>query len=157
MIKLGRVSPTRDELLTDTLRTVCEDFPGARPMSTDDLAKLLKNRPEITILDTREPQEFEVSHIHGAVLTQNATDAIELLEDQESDSRIVAYCSVGYRSTRITAILNQRGYSNEFGLERSIFKWANENRPISRGDYRASKVHPYDENQGRLLKPEILP
>ena len=126
-------------------------------MSTDDLAKLLKNRPEITILDTREPQEFEASHIHGAVLKQNATDAIELLEDQESDSRIVAYCSVGYRSTRITAILNQRGYSKEFGLERSIFKWANENRPISRGDYRASKVHPYDENQGRLLKPENLP
>ena len=141
-------SPTREELWTDTLRTVRDHFPLVRQMSTDDFALLLEEQPEITILDTREPQEYEVSHIQGAVLAQNAADAIELL---------VVYCSVGYRSSHIAAILSRRGYSNVFNLEGSIFKWANENRPIYSGDDRASSVHPYDENWGRLLSKEFLP
>lgn len=150
-------SPTREELWTDTLRTVRDHFPLVRQMSTDDFALLLEEQPEITILDTREPQEYEVSHIQGAVLAQNAADAIELLENQESDGLVVVYCSVGYRSSHIAAILSRRGYSNVFNLEGSIFKWANENRPIYSGDDRASSVHPYDENWGRLLSKEFLP
>lgn len=150
-------SLTREELWTDTLHLVRDHYPSVRQLSTDDFAQLLEKQPEITILDTREPQEFEVSHINGAVLTRNAADAIEQLEDRERDDLVVVYCSVGYRSSHIAAILSRRGYSNVFNLEGSIFKWANENRPIYRGDDRASKVHPYDENWGRLLKPKFLP
>ncbi len=150
-------SLTHEELWNDTLRIVRDYYPSVRQMSTDDFAQLLTNQPEITILDTREPHEFEVSHIHGAVLTQSAADAIELLEDRKRDDLVVLYCSVGYRSSHIADILSRRGYSNVFNLEGSIFKWVNENRPIYRGDDRASKVHPYDENWGRLLKPEFLP
>ncbi|MDE0310016.1 MAG: rhodanese-like domain-containing protein [Acidiferrobacterales bacterium] len=150
-------SPVREELWTDTLRFVRDHYPNVQHISTDDLAQLLADQPGITILDTREPQEFEVSHIQGAVLAPNATDAIELLENQKPDDLVVVYCSVGYRSSHIAAILNRRGYSNVFNLEGSLFKWANESRPIYRGEDKASKVHPFDDDWGRLLKPEFLP
>ena len=150
-------SPTRDELWSDTLDAVRDDFPQVRHLSTDDLAKLLEKQPEITILDTREPEEYEVSHIQGAVLARNAKDALDALEDQDLDNLVVVYCSVGYRSSRVAAILKRRGYSNVFNLEGSLFKWANEDRPIYRGDQKATKVHPYDESWGRLLEQKYLP
>lgn len=150
-------SPTREELWSETLRTVREHFPHVHQLSTDDLAKMLESRSDITILDTRELEEFEVSHIEGAFLAQNARAAIELLEDQDLDDPVVVYCSVGYRSSRIAAILSRRGFSNVFNLEGSLFKWANENRPIYRGDEKATKVHPYNESWGRLLEQNLLP
>ena len=36
-------------------------------------------------------------------------------------------------------------------MEGSIFKWANEGRPVYRDGERVEKVHPYNETWGRLL------
>ena len=42
-------------------------------------------------------------------------------------------------------------YTNVRNLDGSIFQWANEGRPLVRGNQRVQDVHPYDENWGRLL------
>ena len=50
------------------------------------------------------------------------------------DAPIVTYCSVGYRSGKMAERLQAAGYTNVRNLEGSIFKWANEHRPLVRGE-----------------------
>lgn len=70
---------------------------------------------------------------------------------------IVVYCSVGYRSSRLARQLRTRGVKNVFNLEGSLFKWANEGRPVYRGSERVQEVHPFDEDWGELLDESLHP
>ena len=47
------------------------------------------------------------------------------------------------------------GYTQVQNLERSIFQWANEHRPLVHDGERVTKVHPYTDGWGRLLAPEV--
>ena len=46
---------------------------------------------------------------------------------------------------------------NVFNLEGSLFKWANEGRPVYRGSERVQEVHPFDEDWGELLDESLHP
>jgi 3-mercaptopyruvate sulfurtransferase SseA len=70
------------------------------------------------------------------------------------DAPIVAYCAVGYRSSGFAQRLEKLGYSDVQNLEGSIFKWANEGRPLACGEAPADTVHPYSNYWKRLVKPE---
>jgi len=47
--------------------------------------------------------------------------------------------------------MQRAGVANVFNLTGSIFRWANEGRPLRSGDERVQAVHPFDEDWGRLL------
>ena len=67
----------------------------------------------------------------------------------------MTYCSAGYRSGKLAERLQAAGYTNVRNLDGSIFKWANERRPLVRGESEpVTKVHPYSAIWGRLLAPE---
>ena len=76
-------------------------------------------------------------------------------KDVSSDQRIVLYCSVGHRSSELAQFLMKKGYTEVYNLEGSIFAWANEGRPVYRGNERVKVVHPYDRTWGRLLKESL--
>ena len=65
----------------------------------------------------------------------------------------MTYCSVGYRSGAFAQTLQEAGYSRVENLEGSIFKWANEGRPVFQDGRRVEKVHPYNDAWGKLLDP----
>ena len=136
-----------------TLRLVGDAFPDVPQMSTQQLAAMRADdtAPDIVLLDARTAAEFKVSHLAGAVLASNTRMAIEALEASEPGFTVVVYCSVGYRSSRLAAKLRARGIENVFNLEGSLFQWANEGRPLYRGDERVHEAHPYDEEWGQLL------
>ena len=106
------------------------------------------------LLDVREPAEYAVSHLAGARQVEPGTDPATL--DLPMDSRVVTYCSVGYRSADYGRTLRRAGFTDVRNLEGSIFQWANEGRPIVRGDGQpARKVHPYNKTWGLLLRPGL--
>jgi rhodanese-related sulfurtransferase len=76
-------------------------------------------------LDTRSREEFEVSHIPGAIWVGFEVFDIESLENIPRDSKIVSYCSVGYRSEEITRKLREAGFRNVSNLYGGIFEWVN--------------------------------
>ena len=67
------------------------------------------------------------------------------------DAVIVAYCSVGYRSSVFAERLQRAGYLNVRQLDGGIFQWANEGRPLAGGKV----VHPYNARWGRYLHSEL--
>lgn len=106
---------------------------------------------DIVLLDARTTDEFNVSHLPGAILASNTTMALDALGVNDPERTVVVYCSVGYRSSRLAAKLRARGFENVFNLQGSLFQWTNEGRPLYRGEERVYHAHPYDEEWGQLL------
>jgi rhodanese-related sulfurtransferase len=131
------------------------EFPEVKRITTSDLAAWLADtgRTPPVLLDVRERAEFDVSHLRNArhVQPSASASAIHLPKDQP----IVTYCSVGYRSGGFADKLRQAGYKNVVNLEGSIFRWANEGRPVFNGASHVKKVHPYDRTWGLLLKKKL--
>lgn len=128
------------------------DFPAVRRISTAELAAWLsdRERPAPLLLDVRTPTEYEVSHLAGARQVHPAAPASVV--GGKKDEPIVTYCSVGYRSGSFAEKLRAAGYTNVVNLQGSIFRWANEGRPLVRNGEATAKVHPYNRTWGLLLK-----
>jgi rhodanese-related sulfurtransferase len=107
----------------------------------------------IFLIDARANEEFHVSHISGAKnIPYNSKDPLKFLTNTKPDNPIVVYCSVGYRSSILARKLQTLGFKEVHNLEGSIFKWANEGKPLVQGHTSVHKVHPYNTHWGSLLK-----
>ena len=128
------------------------EFPAVERITTAALAAWLndRGRAQPLLLDLRTRAEYEVSHLRGArhVSPQAGAAAIDAPKEQP----IVTYCSVGYRSGAFAEKLRAAGYANVVNLEGSIFRWANEGRPVFRNGQEVTEVHPYNRTWGLLLK-----
>jgi len=135
-------------------------FPGVPQMSIEELDRRLQEEPPPLVIDVREPAEYAVSHLPGAVHAQDE-DIAEVVRASAPGRTVVLYCSVGYRSSAAAADLIQLSdpqiHGRVWNLEGSIFEWANSGRPVYRGSEVTERVHPYGEEWSRLLKPHLLP
>lgn len=143
---------------SSTLKMIRAKFPGVAQLSTDSLQTWLDESEQAErplLLDVREPEEYEVSHLRDAVPALTKKQALKALEGSSLDQPIVLYCSVGYRSSEMADYLAKKGFRKVYNLEGSIFAWANEGRPVFRGDEQVQTVHPYDRIWGKLLKKAL--
>ena len=133
-------------------------FPGVPQMSIEELDRRLGEDPQPLVIDVREPFEYEVSHLPGAVHAQGK-DIAELATASDPDQPIILYCSVGYRSSAAVADLIQLNdpqiHDRVWNLEGSIFEWANSGRPVYRGEVEVDRVHPYGRQWSGLLEPHL--
>jgi len=121
-------------------------FPDVKWIVTRDLARWRQDRarPQPVLLDARTEAEYGVSHLQGASRIDPYKPSLSGLTRFPKDTPIVVYSSAGYRGARVARSLGQAGYANVQNLGSSLFQWANEGRPIFKGDRRAEVVHPYD-------------
>ncbi len=143
-----------------TKSMIARDFPATPTISTDSLAAWLADdaRTPPLLLDAREADEYAVSHLARArhVPPNASADSLTaLLSDVPMDRSVVVYCSVGYRSAKVTQRLRKAGFSDVHNLGGSIFRWANEGRAVVRGDSAVRTVHPFDATWGRLLDADL--
>jgi adenylyltransferase/sulfurtransferase len=92
-------------------------------MSVKDLAGRIKNGNAPIIIDVREPEEYEIARIEGAVLKPLGgimTWAQEL--DREQD--YVMQCHTGSRSAYAAMILRQMGFKKVSNLIGGIDAWS---------------------------------
>jgi sulfur-carrier protein adenylyltransferase/sulfurtransferase len=110
-----------------------ESHQQRKRMSEDDMtvtelkARIDSGNPPV-IVDVREPGEFEICRIPGAILIplmQLPTRLGELDRDQE----IVLQCKVGGRSAMATALLRAAGFSKARNLAGGILAWIDQVDP----------------------------
>ncbi|MBE9100227.1 rhodanese-like domain-containing protein [Vacuolonema iberomarrocanum] len=128
-------------------------FLGIRFISTEALATWLTQPNPPVLLDVRDAEEFAVSHLPNAHHAPTL-DAVRHLPI-ETNTPIVAYCSVGYRSAQFVQQLQDAGFSQAMNLEGSIFQWANEGRSLVRDRQPVQAVHPYAAVWKVLLHPSV--
>ncbi len=140
---------------TSVKEMVRRDFPDVEHVSAEELNRRLESDAAPVLLDVREEAEYKVSHLQGAVRVQPGSDPAELIETLEWDTSIVAYCSVGYRSSELVQKLTERGFTNVKNLEGSIFEWANKGYPVERDGEEVREVHPFDDHWGTFLDEDL--
>lgn len=152
----GWCQSPEQERLAKMEATVRGQFPEVPQLATADLAAWLKDKTKAAplILDIREPAEYAVSHLPGAIRVSPDAAAADIAPQLKPGRAVVVYCSVGYRSSRFAQRLIRAGVTGVANLEGSIFAWANEGRPLEKDGGPASTVHPYNAIFGRMLKPE---
>eukprot|EP00411_Alexandrium_monilatum_P056708 CAMPEP_0175442980 /NCGR_PEP_ID=MMETSP0095-20121207/58435_1 /TAXON_ID=311494 /ORGANISM="Alexandrium monilatum, Strain CCMP3105" /LENGTH=119 /DNA_ID=CAMNT_0016743041 /DNA_START=144 /DNA_END=503 /DNA_ORIENTATION=- len=109
----------------------------------------------VPLVDVRAPEEFAVSHLKGALNLETAEAISARFPDRQT--RLVIYCSVGYRSARETDTLRRTGYASARNLKGSIFEWANKGHPVYRHGAQVHEVHPFNAEWGVLLNPDLHP
>ena len=145
------------EGLDSVKRLVRARFPDVPQVSVDELRAWLDDpdRTQPVLLDVRTPEEYAVSHLVGARRAETAADAVRLLDGAPKDTPVVAYCSVGYRSSALVQALRREGYLDARNLEGSIFEWANRGHPVVRDGSPVREVHPYGWPWSRYLEREL--
>ena len=69
---------------------------------------------------------------------------------------IVIYCSVGYRSEKVTEKLIENGFTNVKNLYGGIFEWVNEeNLIVDQKNNKTDKIHPFNNDWGKWLTKGI--
>ncbi|MEM6532806.1 MAG: rhodanese-like domain-containing protein [Myxococcota bacterium] len=117
----------------------------------DSLVRALGGDTPPLVLDVREPDEFAVSHIPGAIRFPPGSAMTDAIREAPL---VVVYCSVGVRSGREAERLAESGV-RVLNLEGAIFRWAMEGRPLVNAAGPTPFVHPYDGLWGRLLPAEL--
>ncbi len=90
----------------------------------DDLQEYMDRQPEgtYTLLDVRQPAEYQQAHLPGAKLIPlpELTDSLGQLDSRH---RIVVYCAVGGRSKTAAQLLLRRGFRDVVHLLGGIEAW----------------------------------
>lgn len=104
------------------------------------------------LLDTRETEEYQVSHIPKAVCVGYDDFDMKSVANIPKTDTIIVYCSVGYRSERIGEKLQKAGYQHVYNLYGGIFNWKNHDGVVvdSKNDT-TQKVHTYNKDWSRFL------
>jgi molybdopterin/thiamine biosynthesis adenylyltransferase/rhodanese-related sulfurtransferase/molybdopterin converting factor small subunit len=97
-------------------------------MTVGELKQRLDDGQEITILDVRSPQEYDIAKIEGSTLIplQELQDRLGELDPADT---IVAHCHHGMRSANAVQFLRQMGFKRAINLAGGIDSWSQEVDP----------------------------
>ncbi len=98
-------------------------------ISPKELKQRLNLSEKIKIIDVREPHEYEICHIEGAVLVPMQT-LPERIKEFTTEQPTVVYCHHGVRSVSAINYLAQvHGIKNLMNLVGGIHAWSKEVDP----------------------------
>jgi rhodanese-related sulfurtransferase len=109
-----------------------------------ELAEQLRQHPEgVVLLDTRSPEEYQVSHLRGAQFVNYDGFETATFDGVPRDAPVVVYCSVGARSEKVGERLRALGFRDVRNLYGGIFQWVNEGHAVYNQAGITTQVHPY--------------
>jgi sulfur-carrier protein adenylyltransferase/sulfurtransferase len=103
-------------------------------ISVHQLASMLKERDDgsrdFTLVDVREPTEYEINRIPGSVLIPKG-DFLngEALGKLSQDKPVVLHCKSGQRSAEALAVLKGAGFSDAVHVGGGVVAWVNQIDP----------------------------
>lgn len=107
---------------------------------------------QYTILDAREPDEYCVSTLPGAITVGYNNFELVSVQHLDKNKPIVVYCSIGVRSEKIGEQLKAAGFTEVYNLYGGIFEWVNQENPVFMNDLQTSRVHAYSRIWGIWLQ-----
>ncbi len=97
--------------------------PGLPHLSAEELAALLRSPEPPLLVDVRQPGEWAIGHLPGALLIPRG-ELAERVGELSHAREIVVYCSSGNRSALATRLLLDLGLTRVRNLEGGLASWA---------------------------------
>ena len=95
-----------------------------------NVSEAVAHESSYVFLDSREKEEYNVSHINNSIYVGDKEFDINKIEQFPKDTGIIVYCSVGVRSDKIAKEIIDAGYANVNNMFGGIFEWINEGYPV---------------------------
>lgn len=122
------------------------------------IEELVMPKTEAILLDARERDEYQVSHLKNAIYVGYNEFDISWIHDITDDKNqlIVVYCSLGIRSEIVANKVKEAGYNNVENLYGGIFEWKNKGFPVYDSDNKETdSVHAFSKIWGKWLKKGV--
>ena len=93
-------------------------------ISAEQVKALQKSGQAFTLLDVREPWEYETARLEGAKLIPMGDLPTRAHQELDPEKHIVVICHHGVRSLTVTNWLRQQGFEKVQSLRGGIDGWA---------------------------------
>ena len=153
LLFLGTLTLNAQQTLSEVLKRYnTETIPY---ISVEELNHI---KSSIIILDAREPEEYNISHLKDAIYVGHDFFNMDNIQKklQNKFASIIVYCSLGVRSETIALKLKKAGYTNVKNLYGGIFEWKNKDLPVyNNNNKETDSVHTFSKTWGKWLKKGI--
>jgi rhodanese-related sulfurtransferase len=89
-----------------------------------DTQRVMQDHPGTVLVDCREPNEFALGHIPGAMLLPRGVLEQNIERAVPRDRKVIIYCASGNRSALAADVLQQMGYTDVASMAGGIRAWA---------------------------------
>jgi len=118
---------------------------------TISVHELNSNYSNYVILDARELEEYNISHLPSALFLGYKNPDWSVLDSLDKESNVLVYCSIGYRSEKMAEKIHAKGH-NVYNLYGSIFEWINNDLPIHNTKGKISnQIHGYNKSWSKWV------
>src|SRR5215211_7051940 len=96
-------------------------------ITVKELKEKLDNGEGISVLDVREPYEYEVANIGARLIPLG--ELPERLVELDKDENFAVHCKTGGRSARAVKLMQEAGFQNVYNVKGGITAWSEEIDP----------------------------
>jgi molybdopterin/thiamine biosynthesis adenylyltransferase/rhodanese-related sulfurtransferase len=96
-------------------------------IAVGELKEKLDNGGGVSVLDVREPHEYEVANIGARLIPLG--ELPERLVELDRDETLAVHCKTGGRSARAVKLLRDAGFQNVYNVKGGITAWSEEIDP----------------------------
>lgn len=122
---MGKHHSERFVTLVDDAKTRIEEI------TPDEVKEKMESDEDFELVDVREQDEWEQSHIAGASYLGKGVIERDVEEEYpDTDEELVLYCGGGYRSALAADNLQKMGYHNVKSLAGGFRSWTEAGYPI---------------------------
>jgi rhodanese-related sulfurtransferase len=89
--------------------------------------ELKEKLDEVSVLDVREPHEYEVANIGARLIPLG--ELPERLIELDRDETFAVHCKTGGRSARAVKLLKEAGFQDVYNVKGGITAWSEEIDP----------------------------
>ena len=93
-------------------------------ITPEEVKMKLDQGDALTLLDVREPWEFETAHMEGAKLVPMGDVPSRAHQELDPEEHIVVVCHHGVRSMNVTVWLRQQGFEKAQSMRGGIDAWS---------------------------------
>ncbi len=104
--------------------TIKKLFTPVKSLTAEEARDFMENNPvgSYTLLDVRQPKEYEESHMAGAKLAP-LPQLSDFYKDLDREKPIIVYCAIGGRSRVAAQMLAGNDFTEVFNLTGGIKSW----------------------------------
>ena len=92
-----------------------------------ELKGRMENGEKVSVLDVREPHEYEVANIGARLIPLG--ELPERLVELDRDENFAVHCKTGGRSARAVKLMQEAGFQNVYNVKGGITAWSDEIDP----------------------------
>lgn len=96
-------------------------------VTVTELAQMKEQKADFTLLDVREPHEYEICHIDGLLIPMQSLP--NRLNELNKEQHIVVHCRSGGRSLKVKEYLLANGFTKVSNLTGGIMAWIDQINP----------------------------